>query len=229
MHFQYARGGEAAHQRGTHLGGVRPHPGGKEQRLAYRLDVERNNDLVRHLAGLAITVTTHQRHVLAHEIKERLYLFERVLGAAYHDRERGRLGAYFTAGDRRVQVLAAERIDLLREALGLDRRDGTHVDHDLALGEPARDAILAEQGRRHVGRVRHHGDNDLGLLGHFLRRAARNRAFITETLGHRLDVVDTKIVTAATNVPRHRRTHDAKTDETDFAHAYSFQSVCFVG
>src|SRR5437867_4584950 len=219
VYFEYARGGEAAHQRRTHLGGVRPHPGGKEQRLAHRLDVERNDDLVRHFAGLAVTVATYQRHVLAHEIEKRLHLFERVFRAAHHDRERGRLGPDFAAGHRRVQVLAAERFDLLRESLGVDRRDGTHVDHDLAFGEPARDAILAEQHRCNVRRVGHHADDDVRLLRHCLRRVAFNRALISETLGRRLNIVDAEFVTARAQVPRHRGAHDAKTDETNLAHA----------
>ena len=61
-----------------------------------------------------------------------LTLLERRLRAADHDGQRGRLGADLAAGDRRVEIVAAELVDPRGELLGLDRRDRAHVDDDLA-------------------------------------------------------------------------------------------------
>src|SRR3546814_19296211 len=73
--------------------------------------------------SLSHAVRADQGDVLTHEGKDRFCLFEGGLGAADHDGERGRLGADLAAGDRRVEVVAAELIDLLGEDFGLDRRD----------------------------------------------------------------------------------------------------------
>ena len=54
MHFEDARGGEAAHQRLAHLGRVGAGLGGEHQRFADRRDVERDDDLVGDLADLAV-------------------------------------------------------------------------------------------------------------------------------------------------------------------------------
>jgi hypothetical protein len=93
------------------LAGSAPGLAGEDQRLAHRLDVQRDDDLVGDLADLARTGIADQGDVLAHRLEERLRAVEGRLGAADHDGQRGCLGADLAAGDRRVDVVAPERID----------------------------------------------------------------------------------------------------------------------
>ena len=72
--------GEAAHQRLPYLGRIRPGLGGEQQRLADRLDGQRDDDLVGDLGGLAVAVAADQRDVLAHQLEQRLDLLERRFG-----------------------------------------------------------------------------------------------------------------------------------------------------
>ena len=62
-----------------------------------------------------VAVVADQGDVLAHQVEQRLHPVERRLRAADHDRERRRLGADLAARDRRIQVVAAELVDPLRE------------------------------------------------------------------------------------------------------------------
>ena len=89
--------------------------------MAHGLDVERHDDLVGHLAGLAAAVVADQGDVLAHQRKQGLHCVEGCLRAAHHDGQAGRFGAHFAARHRRVQVVATERIDLGCELFGGDR------------------------------------------------------------------------------------------------------------
>ena len=91
MHLEDARRGEATHQRLAHLGRVGAGLGREHQRLGHRLDVERHDDLVGDLGGLAVAVAADQRDVLAHQLEQRLYPLERGLGPADHDGERAAL------------------------------------------------------------------------------------------------------------------------------------------
>jgi hypothetical protein len=118
--------------------------------------------LVGHLGGLAVAVAADQGDVLAHQVEQRLDGLERLLGAADHDGQRGRLGAHFAARHRRVEVVAAALVDPGGEFLGRDRRDRAHVDDDLAGGQAGGHAVLAEQRRFHVRRVQRHDDDDVG-------------------------------------------------------------------
>src|SRR2546423_15653860 len=54
VHFEDARRRKTAHQRLAHSAGVRTRLGCKQQRLGYGFDGQRNDELVRHLARLAI-------------------------------------------------------------------------------------------------------------------------------------------------------------------------------
>jgi hypothetical protein len=56
VHFEDARGGEAAHQRLPHLGRIGAGLGGEEQRFGDRLDGQRDDDLVGDLGDLAVAV-----------------------------------------------------------------------------------------------------------------------------------------------------------------------------
>ena len=71
MHFQNVRRGKAAHQRQAHLGQIGAGLAGKQQRFAYRRNVERHDDLVGDLAGLSITIAADQRDVFTHQLKQR--------------------------------------------------------------------------------------------------------------------------------------------------------------
>ena len=105
--------GEAAHQRLAHLGRIGAGLAREQQRLADRGDVERDDDLVGDLGGLAVAVAADQRDVLAHLLEQRPDRLEHRRVAAAHDGQRRRLGADLAARHRRVDVVGAERVDLL--------------------------------------------------------------------------------------------------------------------
>ena len=69
VHFEDLRAGEAAHQRLTYLGRVGAVPGGEQQGFGHRLDVQRDDDLVGHLGGLAVTIAADAGDVLAHGLE----------------------------------------------------------------------------------------------------------------------------------------------------------------
>ncbi|MCY1236609.1 hypothetical protein D9M72_492740 [compost metagenome] len=216
MHFQDARGRKAAHQRLAHLGRIGAGLGGEQQGFGHGLDVQCHDDLVGHLGGLAVTVATDQRDVLAHQVEQRLDLVIGFLRAADHDRKRCRLGAHFTAGHRCVQVRGAQLVDARGEVLGRDRRDRAHVDHDLAVAgflagslERGGHALFAEQHGFHVRGVRHHDDDDVGTLGDFLGAGADGHACIDQRLRGRVDVMHEQRVAGGAQVARHRCAHDA--------------------
>ena len=140
------------------------------------------------------------------------------LGPAHHDGERGRLGAHLAAGDRRVEVLAAQRVDAPGELLRLDGRDRAHVHDDLARGEPLGHAARREEHLLHVRRVRDHDDDDVGRLRDFRAARADLRAPLGERLGIGADRVHEERVARLLQVARHGRAHDSQTDEADLAH-----------
>ena len=148
--LENARSSESAHQRLTHAGRIGASLGSKEQRLADGLDRQGDDDLVGDLGRLSVAVAADERDVLAHKREDRLDLLESGLRAADHDREARRLRADLAAGNRRIEIVAAKVVDLLGELLGGDRRDRTHVDDDLALRQPFRDAFGAKENRLDV-------------------------------------------------------------------------------
>ena len=182
VHFQDPRRREATHQRQSHLRGIGAGLRRKQQRLADCFDVQRDDDLVRHLRRLAITVAADERDVLAHQLEQRFYFREGRLAAADHDRERRRLGAHFAARDRCIEIVAAKRVDPFRELFRRERRDRAHVNDDLALAEPLRDAVLAEQRGLDVRRVRNHRDDDVRFLRDLLAVRACAAARMDERL-----------------------------------------------
>ena len=211
MHFQNAAGRETAHQRLAHLGRVGASLAGKQQRLAHRGNVERDDDLVRHLGGLAVAVAADQCDVLANQFEQRLDAVKNRLWSADHDGQAAGLGADLAARDWRVEVVAAQRVDPGGKGLGLDRRDAAHVNHGLASGQSGGHTALAEQHLCDVGRVRQHHEDDVSLLGHLTRAGADGRA---GQLGRHLAAgIDEQAVPSLEQVTRHRRTHDAQSDE----------------
>ena len=221
MHLQDARTGEPAHQGLTHAGRIGAGLGGEQQRLAHRLDGQRHDDLVGDLGGLAVAVAADQGDVAAHLLEQRPHPLERRLGAAHHDGQRGLARADLAAGDRRIQVVAAERVDAAGELLGRDRRDGAHVHHHAAGGEALGDAVRAEQHGFDMRRVRHHQDDDVGLGGDLAARPAGDGTGIEQFLRQGAGAVQEQRVAGGLQVPRHRPPHDAEPDESDLAHAVS--------
>ncbi len=218
VHFENARRRKAAHQRLTHLGRIGPGLAGEQQRLGHGLDVERDDDLVGHLAGLPVAIAADQSDVLAHEFEQGLDLVEHLLLAAHHDGQARGLGAHFAAGNRRIEILAAQRVDSAGKVLGFHRADGAHVHHDLARRQSLGHAIVGEQHLLHIGRVGHHGENDVGLLRHFGIAGARLRARVEQGLRHFAAGVDVQRMPARQQMARHGRAHDAQSDESQCCH-----------
>src|SRR5580692_7937084 len=131
--LENAGSGESTHQRLTDASRVGAGFGGEDERLADGPDGQSDDDLVGDLRRLSVAVAADKRDVLAHEREDRLDLLERAFGAADHDREARRLRADLAAGNRRVEIFAAEFVHLLSELLGGDRRDRAHVNDNLAL------------------------------------------------------------------------------------------------
>ena len=65
----------------THLGRIGPGLGRQQQRLADRLDGQRDDDLIGDLAGLPVAVAADQGDVFAHQIEQRPDRVERLLGS----------------------------------------------------------------------------------------------------------------------------------------------------
>ena len=223
--LENARCGESAHQSLAHAGRISASLGGEEQRLADRLDRQRDDDLIGDLGRLSVAVTADERDVLAHERKDRLDLLESGLRAANHDGETRRFRAHFAPRNRRVEIFAAERVDLLGELLGGDWRDRAHVDDDLAGRKSLRDAFGAEEHRLDVGRIGDHGDDHLGVAPDLLPIGAGDGALIGQFFRRRAARVNEELVAAVKEVPGHRASHDAETDETDLCHLISPASV----
>ncbi|KAH2818510.1 hypothetical protein KXV85_003687, partial [Aspergillus fumigatus] len=91
-----------------------------------------------------------------------------------------------------------------------------HVDHDLALGNSCGNAVGAEQHGLDMRRVRHHDDNDVGLLGDFPAGFAGDATAVDQLLRQRRDVVQEQLVLSRLEMASHRAPHGAEADETDF-------------
>src|SRR5690606_17617353 len=72
VYLEDTRGREAAHERLSNLDRIGTGLRGEQQRFADRLDVQRDDDLVRDLRRLAIAVSADERDVLAHLLEQRL-------------------------------------------------------------------------------------------------------------------------------------------------------------
>ena len=136
VHFQNLRGGKAAHQRFAHLGRIGAGLGGEQQRFGHGLDVQRDDDLIGDLGVCPSPLPPTSVMFLPISLEQRLDLLERAFAAAHHDRQCRVFRADLAAGNRRIEILAAELVDLLGESLRLDRRDRAHVDHESCRAQP---------------------------------------------------------------------------------------------
>ena len=216
--LENAGGCKSAHQRLAHTSRIGAGLGGEDQRLAHRLDRQGDDDLVCDLGRLSVAIAPDKRDVLAHEREDRLDLLERALRPADHDGEARRLRADLAAGNRSIEIVAAEFIDLFGELLRGDRRDRAHVDDDLAFRQPFGDAPGAKEHGLHVGRVGNHGDDHLGLLADFLPIGASDSALVDQLLRRRATGMNEELMTAFEQMVGHRAPHDAESDETDLCH-----------
>ena len=105
----------------------------------------------------------------------------------------------------------------LGEVFCRDRRNRAHVDDDLAGLEALRNSVLGEQNGLDVRRVRHHGDDDVGVLSDFLRGFACGAAGC-EILGDAGSAKEAELVARIEEMAGHGPPHDAKTDKSDFRH-----------
>ena len=223
------RSRKAAHQRVTDPGRVDSALGGEEQCLADRLDGHGDDDLVGRLAGLTGAVVTDQGDVFAHQLEERLDALEGRLRSADHDGHSGVFGADLAARHRGVEVIAAEGVDLLGKKLGVDGRDGAHVDHRRARAKTLGGAVGPEEHLGHVGCVGHHDDDDLGPLRHLAAGAAFGRSTVEELPGSRVEVLDEQLMARGLQMTRHWASHDSGPDETDFCHIESSLGYLAIG
>ena len=99
----------------------------------------------------------------------------------------------------------------LGEVFCRDRRNRTHVDDDLAGLEALRNSILPEQSGLDIRRVRHHRDNDIGVLSDFLRGLAWPSAGC-ESRRDAGPAAEAELVPRIEEMARHGPSHDAETD-----------------
>jgi hypothetical protein len=99
---------------------------------------------------------------VAHGLEDRAGAREVVLLRADHEQALAALGMSRGAPDRGIDETNAPPGENCAEGAARDRIDRTHVDHQhsrsAGLGEPTR----AADHTRDVGRVRQHGDDDIG-------------------------------------------------------------------
>src|SRR5277367_6037548 len=220
MDFENPRRRKPAHQGLANLCRVGAHLGGEYQRLRYRLDVERDDDLVGDLRRLPVPVAADEGDVLTHLFEYGLHSVKYFLRAADHDREAPRLGADLAARNGRIEIVVAGLVDPTREFLGRDRRDRTHVDDDFPWcgAETLGDAARPEQHFLYLGGVGHHGDDDIGLF----RDLARAFAYLAargDQIGRNVPArIEEHFVSPGDQICGHRPAHDSQSNKADRFH-----------
>jgi hypothetical protein len=136
--------------------------------------------------------------------------------AADHEGQRGIDGADFAAGDRRVEELHAVLGQPRRDPARRGRRDGAGIRHRQAALAALGDAARAQADLLDVGRVRHHGEHQVGVLGHLGRAEVGVGAELGEGFQRgRAPRPDVQGVAAAGDVDGHGAAHEAEADESD--------------
>ena len=202
MDFEDLARGEAAEQRGAHLGGVDAGGEREGERFGDRFDRHPDDDLIAGFGDLTGAGRSDVDDVLAEHGEDRLGARDRRVGAADHDRRVERVDAL---GLHRGRDLARRR-----------GRDRAHVDVQRAALDPVDDAVLAEHDRLDVGRVGEHRDDDVAARGDVLRRGSGGRAVGDELVDRPARAVERDHREAgAQEVAGHRLPHDPQADETD--------------
>ncbi|MGY4427909.1 hypothetical protein ACVWWO_000386 [Bradyrhizobium sp. F1.13.1] len=99
-----------------------------------------------------------------------------------------------------------------------DRRDRAHVDDQLAGRRRLQQPMLAVNGRLDMGRVRQHGDDDVGTLRSIGRVLGPGRAFLDDiSHGGLVEIERVHRVPRLEKVAHHLHAHRADADEADAA------------
>ena len=213
MHLEDARGRQSAHQGFAHLGRIGAGAAGEQQSLGHGVDGQRHHDLVGHLGGLAGAAVADQVMFLPMASNTGLTR-SNTSGLPPTMIDSVALGADVAARDRRVEVVAAQCLDLPGEGLGLDRRDRRHVDHHLARREPLGTPCSPNNTSSTSG-----VSGTMVMMMSALSATARVRAGGGARVGNRrrhlAAGMDEELVAGLEQVARHRRAHDAEPDEAD--------------
>jgi hypothetical protein len=170
------------------------------------------------MGSLAGTDAADQSNVLPHQLEQRLNLRKDLVLAPHHNGQRTGFGADFAARYRRVKIVAAQRLDPGRELLCLNRRYRTHVDDNLAFGEPLCRSVPAEQNLSDIRRIWHHDEKDIAGCRDVLAGGALDQAIGDQVRRQILSAVSENLMTGGNQMPCHRRAHDAESDEAQFTH-----------
>ena len=146
--------------------------------------------------------------------------------AADEDRERRLLGAFAATRDGRIHHRQAAFAQARGEVPAARRGDRRAVDDERPRSCPADDAVLTEEDRFHVRRVRHADDDDVGSGGGVRGTAGGLDPEFGELRGAiRRPIPDDERETGPSEVGGHGRPHRAQAQEGDALHVAHGTSV----
>ena len=189
---------------------------GKRQRIGHADHAGAQRHLVGELGGLALAGAIEAADVCRKGGKDIADRRDVVLGGAHDSRERAGDSARLAAGDGAVKRHAARNLGGLGNvACELGRARG-EVDQDRA-GLGAREQAVARQVELlDLGRVTHHGKDDVGVCRGICRRIGPDGAALDERRGLGLGaVVDRDGIAGVQNVAGDGGTHDSGADKCD--------------
>ncbi len=82
------------------------------------------------------------------------------------------------------------------------------------MGESSRDSVGREQHLLHIGRVGHHGEDDVGFLRDFARASTGDAALLHHLLRHAAARVEKELVASRLQMAGHRAAHDSQANKT---------------
>ena len=117
--------------------------------------------------------------------------------------------------NRSIEIIATQPFDALGKSLRRDRGNRAHVNDELACRQPLGDAVVSEQHRFDVRRIRQHQDDDVGRLGDGLGTIEGLAAPVDQMLRGILDAMQEDSISGRNQVFCHGAAHDAEPDKSN--------------
>ncbi|MCY1532168.1 hypothetical protein D9M68_674220 [compost metagenome] len=192
------------------------------QRFGQSLDEAGDADLVDHLGQLTATGRPHQAHHAGVSLDHRFGTRIHIRLAAHHHRQRTILRAGLTAGYRRIEKTQLQLVGPGRQLAGDIGRGRGVIDQYGSRRHAGKGAVIAQHHAAQVMVIAHANHHQLGTLGRLARggrTAAGKFGQPLRRLGRRA-VIDTHLMPAARQMPRHRITHYAQPDKGYLRHTH---------